>query len=336
MPAAGSAAGSKFRRSAWLAATIAAAIIGLPAPPAAAKNSDPAEIKRALGAIQAKDQRLQDIGWRLVARNVDFCEKQQQAIGLQLLDLASFEDPEGIRSGLGLSGDFLVQTVATGSPSDDAGLKPNQAIVTLNDKALSELPSEGKRDWKRLALVHDEIDATLNESGQIALARLDGETLAISGTPVCATRFELDDGGKRAVADGERVQIGAMFPGHSYPEDEFAAAIAHELAHNLLGHRSWLDREGRNRKNIRATEREADRLMPWLLANAGYDPAAALRFMQRWGPQHSGGIFRKRTHEGWDERTEYIAAELEGMREFWRGEGAADWQQHFNRETGAN
>ena len=36
-----------------------------------------------------------------------------------------------------------------------------------------------------------------------------------------------------------------------------------------------------------------DRLMPWLLHNAGYDPAAAVRFMRTWGPKHGGWIFRK-------------------------------------------
>jgi len=72
-------------------------------------------------------------------------------------------------------------------------------------------------------------------------------------------------------------------------------------------------------------------LMPWLLANAGYDPAAATRFMKRWGPIHDGGIFRKRTHDGWDERVEFIEAERALIEELQQEEGV-DWRRHFTRE----
>jgi len=94
----------------------------------------------------------------------------------------------------------------------------------------------------------------------------------------------------------------------------------------------WLEREGRGRRNIRLTEREADRLMPWLLANAGYQPSAASRFMARWGPDHSGGIFRKRSHDGWDERLEFIEAELVQIDKVRHADGSADWHSHFRRD----
>ncbi len=84
---------------------------------------------------------------------------------------------------------------------------------------------------------------------------------------------------------------------------------------------------------MRLTEREADRLMPWLLANAGHEPEAAARFMERWGPRHGGGLFRKRTHEGWDERTDAIRAEVAKVMVLLASEGKADWARHFQRET---
>ena len=135
-------------------------------------------------------------------------------------------------------------------------------------------------------------------------------TTLLVGETACASGFEVIAGSRRASANGQRVAIGADFVGFSYTEELLAAALAHELAHNLLGHPGWLDANGRKRRNIRVTEREADRLMPWLLANGGYDPAAAERFMREWGPGNDGGLFRGRTHDGWDERVEFIAAEL--------------------------
>ena len=110
-----------------------------------------------------------------------------------------------------------------------------------------------------------------------------------------------------------------------------AAALAHELAHNLLAHRAWLRKEGRTVGNIRQTEREADRLMPWLLANAGYDPAAAARFFRQWGPRHGGWIFRARTHDGWDERAEFVTAELPKIAAMRAAGGMADWRTGFAR-----
>ena len=74
------------------------------------------EIRDALAAIQAKDQRLQDIGWRLAAGNAGFCKESRLAVGLQLLDLASFRNPNPIRAAFSAQGDFLVQTTAKGSP----------------------------------------------------------------------------------------------------------------------------------------------------------------------------------------------------------------------------
>ncbi|MFA9201437.1 MAG: hypothetical protein ACEQR8_09695, partial [Cypionkella sp.] len=123
------------------------------------------------------------------------------------------------------------------------------------------------------------------------------------------------------------------FAGFEYPEDELAAALAHEFAHNLLAHRAWLKGAGRKAKNIRLTEREADRLMPWLLANAGYDPAAAVRFFRKWGPGNDGWIFRAPTHDGWDERAEAVEGELPLIARVRASGGAADWRAHFRREV---
>ena len=148
----------------------------------------------------------------------------------------------------------------------------------------------------------------------------------------CASGFEVIAGSRRVSANGQRVAVGADFVGFDYPENLFAAAIAHELAHNVLGHPAWLDKYGRKRRNIRLTEREADRLMPWLLANGGYDPAAAEKFMRTWGPGNDGGLFRDRSHDGWDERADFIAAELPAVRRSQTGTEAANWTRDFVRD----
>ncbi|MEL7446369.1 MAG: hypothetical protein AAGK02_11245, partial [Pseudomonadota bacterium] len=78
---------------------------------------------------------------------------------------------------------------------------------------------------------------------------------------------------------------------------------------------------------------EADRLAPWLLANTQYGADAAYEFMTTWGPKHSRGwLTRARTHDGWDERAEFIKAEIAQVEQAMASHGKADWSTHFRRE----
>jgi hypothetical protein len=297
------------------------------------KRIDLAQERRAIAFFQARDQLLQDVGWRLVRGNAPFCKSVVPAIGLQLQDLASYGAPDIARAALGLEGDFAVQTAARGSPAALSGaFSPNREITRLERFDPNDWEAEARLDWRRLTRAHDHVEAMLVEHGGIGVSFADGESVHIEPVEVCATRFELMGEGKRAVADGSRVVIGIEFPAFGYDESEFAALVAHELAHNLLGHTEWLDRNGRSRRNVRRTEREADRLIAWLLANAGYDPAAGQRFMEAWGPGNDGGLLRNRSHDGWDERAEFIAAEIPQVEALVKAHGKADWSVHFRRE----
>ncbi len=326
-----------MRRIATLASVFA--MFAVPVPTAAADDINWDRInlaseRAAIERFQAFDQRLQDVGWRMVRGNAEFCERVIPSVGLQLQDLASYGSPTIARAALGMTGDFAVQTAARGSPAADHGaFSLNREINRLVRLNPNNLEAGERLDWQRLKRVHDHIDALLAITGAVEVGFADGDAAFIRSVPVCATRFELSSEGRRAVADGDRVVIGMEFPGFAYDEEVFAGVVAHELAHNLLGHSAWLDRNGRGRRNVRRTEREADRLMPWLFANAGYDPIFAQRFMEEWGPRNDGGLLRNRSHDGWDERAEFIAAELPKIRALMESEGKADWRSHFTREV---
>ncbi|MEM7689448.1 MAG: hypothetical protein AAF291_10545 [Pseudomonadota bacterium] len=295
---------------------------------------DASATRAALTQYQERDQRLQNIGWRLVRGNAEFCDTVIPSIGLQLLDAAGYGGPDTVREALGLQGHFAVQSVANGSPAalSDA-FRVKREVARIGEENPNQWPAQKRLDWERLTRAHDAIDAALAQNGQVAIGFADGAAAMLEPVSTCATRFEVMSGSKRAVAEGSRVIIGARFAGFEWGEDEiFAGVVAHELAHNLLHHRKWLERNGRKRRHVRLTEREADRMIPWLLANAGYDPTAAYRFMERWGKRHDLGLFRARTHDGWDERAEFIAAELPIIADLMEREGRADWSVHFRRE----
>lgn len=312
---------------------VAAAMLALVAQPAAAGV---AEDRAGLLSLQADDLRLQSLGWRLATANAPYCDGAAPAIGLLLQDMTNYAAPSRMRAAAGTSGDVAVQAVVASAPAALAGLNPNDEITAIDGRAIATLPAGKANDWRRLAGLHDMIDAALARDGAVRIAwRSAGgapREATIQGVPACPSRFELLDGGGRAVADGKRVIFGRKFSGFGLAEDEMAAAVAHELAHNLLEHRKWLKGQ-RSAKNIRLTEREADRLMPWLLANAGYDPAAAVRFFRKWGPGNDGWIFRAPTHDGWDERAEFVEGELPGIAALRAAGAPADWRMHFKLEV---
>ena len=195
--------------------------------------------------------------------------------------------------------------------------------------------AEDRLDWERLKRTHDEIDRNLDRIDELNVVFADGEEVRILPVAACVTRFELASNGDRAVADGERVVFGMGFEGFGYAEELFAAAVAHELAHNMLSHRAWLDRNKRTRSHVRSTEREADRLMPWLLANAGYDPAAAVEFLAKFKPTSGSVLFIPGTHAKWKDRVAAVQAEVPRVRALMESEGEADWSVHFEREIDA-
>lgn len=317
-----------------LRGVIAAAVLLTAAPALAA----PAQLtlRAQLGAFQALDTRVQSVGWRLIRGNAPYCREVTPRIGLVVFDAAGFADPTAVRAALGLPGDFAVAAVAADSPAARAGLRSGQALRAFTGQPVAALPAAGPKDYARLTMLHDRIDAALSADGKVTVTDDAGTDLAMTGEPACVTRFELLSAGSEAAADGKRVVIGRKlieaFPPDSLRGDELlAAALAHELAHNLLGHRARLDASGRSWGKVKATEREADRLSVWLLANAGYDPQAAVRFFERWGPKFDRGILATPDHDGWKRRVRAVSAEIDALRaaQAKRG-GSADWSRDFS------
>lgn len=314
------------------ALTLGLAVLPLPFVSALAAAQDSAP---ALHRFQQKEARLFHIGWRLVSANAPFCAERRSGVGLLLHDAASYGSPQAVMDTLGLSGPIGIQAVAPGSPAGLTGLTRNDTLVSIDERLIADWPFDQDARWTRMTAINDWLDERLAANKSVMLRwrsakGMERETVLFAA-PACPSRFELAGSGDRAVAEGTRVIFGPDFEGFEYDDDLLAAAIAHELAHNLLGHRARLDASGRGWSKVRETEREADRLAPWLLANAGYPPDAAIRFMQTWGPRNDGGLFRKRTHDGWDERVEMIEAEVPLVRAAVERTGMADWQTRFER-----
>lgn len=318
---------------------VACLLVTSPAWPA---SIDPADrsVAATLGSMQQDDARLQSLGWRLATANARYCSDVRPAIGLLLQDAMNYGTPDAARAAIGIDetravGDIAVQAVAKGSPADLAGLASNQQIAAIDGTRMADLPGARTGDYARLAAVHRLIDTALARNGKVTIAIAGREEPAtIAGVPACASTFAMQTDGRSAQADGQRVLIGQSFASSRRPADvlddpELAVAIAHELAHVILRHGARLDRGGNDPARTLAAEREADRLAVWLLANAGFDPAAGPRLMRGWGRRYDPAFHASGTHDAWEARAVLMEAEIAKLRQVMRATGAADWSRAF-------
>ena len=287
-----------------------------------------------LQAFQDKEARLYQIGFRLASANAPYCDRTEPTLGFLIHDAGAYADADKVRQEFGLIGDIGVQAVAPNSPASDAGIAINDTILAIDGRSIDTFPRDPAETWRRALDIRRDI-ARSASSGSVAIewssANSPAQRAELPIAEVCKSQVELLSKSDSALADGTRILVGDRFPGLAYRDDELAAVLAHEMAHNVLNHIEFLVENGRSGNRGRNSERDADRLMPWLLANAGYDPDAATRMMQRYGPRHSGGIFRSRSHDGWDERVSLIQTEVDAVDRIRSANGNAsvDWRLHF-------
>ena len=308
---------------------IALAALALAASPARAAPLDP---------LQVADARVQTIGWKLARGNAAYCGRVGPSVGLLLQDVRNYSDPARARALLGLAGDIAVEAAADGSPAQAAGLEANDAVLAIGGESMAALPPARKGDWQRLWDLHARIDALLQRDGKVSLTVMHAgaeRTVTLTGEPACAVRFELDTTGSSAKATRDRVIVTFdLYRGVGGDEAMVAAAMAHEFAHAVLDHQGLLDRLGRGMTKVRHTEEEADRLSVWLLANAGYDPDDAERFMRRWGKDHDPGFLGMPDHDRPGTRAKIIRTEIKALdaAEAKDPDHAANWPRDFVRQ----
>lgn len=309
----------------WLAAFLAALLAPHPA-----QADDATEFQQSLRELQANDAMLQTIGFRLASANAPFCADQQLTVGLQIADVRNFSQPVRIRQALQIKGDFAVEAVASGSPAAAARLVAGAEVLSINGEDLGAIPAAASNDSKRVNSVHDRIDAALGRDGKLRIGLAASDEVVLAGAPACRSRFELLLGGNGGQADGFIAQISLAALRKGKTDDERAWGVAHELAHNVLRHRAKLNATGRSIANVRDTEREADRLTVWLMANAGYDPKAALTFVRNWGAKGLVGHFTSPDHDRTETRIKAIRAELVVLEKTpVNAAGLRDWRFRF-------
>jgi hypothetical protein len=187
-----------------------------------------------------------------------------------------------------------VVTVVEGSPAAMAGLRVGDQINAVNADVLNATdPADGSSTLPSA----DRIKAILG-----AATRLGEITLRVSNggrhrdvrfTPAtgCDSDVRLVPGGEvNAWADGDRVTVTDAMIAKCETDDELALVVGHELAHNLLHHRTRLASAEPSGSRLlpvsaaslaenRMAEEEADRLAVQLARRAAYDLSGAVTFL---------------------------------------------------------
>lgn len=298
------ASGRVVRAASSLAAIALAVAAGVAL--SAQRSRPPSPDEATLRALQAQDDRVNAVAWKLTTGAAALCPVRQPSVGIALHTLDAYRGRYrraaaqlwGLREGVA-----GVASVAPGSPAAAAGLAAD-AVVTAIDGRPVPRPARGQIGS---VVAQDALTQALAD-GQVTLTLADGRQVTVAARPACASRFEVTDDADDLVgqADGRVVQLSQALVGIADTEDGLAAVLAHELAHNVLEHRARLRAEPAPRRArlawSRAFEIEADRFSLRLLDAAGYAPAAAVDFWAGYARRYARDVSGRGTHPDWEAR----------------------------------
>ena len=272
-------------------------------------------------ALAAAEARVAAIGFRLTTENAAWCPVRQPQFGWiwgdpRLYDADRRAEALGVY-GAGDRTHAFIAALAPASPAASAGIGVGIPVTGIGEAPVPD--GAGKHPFARITAIETYL-AALPADAALALHTGGGRVVDIMPKPGCVSDFRVEANEKPgAVADGRMVLVNQGLVDFSPDDAELAAAIAHELAHNILRHRARLDAAGvdrglakqfgRNARMFKQTEIEADRLSVWLLAGAGYDPAAAARFWSCFGQRKGRPLFQASTHPSWRDRVAALEAE---------------------------
>lgn len=292
-------------------------------------GTSPAEQDRGAGpsdVIPGREADLQiaRIAHRIAVSGSARCPVHVPTLGIVLQHLTQFRlaDRAGMVAAYRLDRGPGVVAVVADSAAARAGLVAGDVLLTIDGtpvppEPLVAAPFDQTRARARADAVLDLLQRPV--PFQLTVLRGDGEhRLRVTPEVACPSRVHLARSEQRnAYADGRHVFITTALIANA-AEDERAFMIAHEMAHNILGHaavmrgpevKRGLGRTlGHSGRVVRATERGADALGADLMLDAGYDPVQGAAVLRRLGGDLRIGLFD--AHESTGDRIAAIRARV--------------------------
>ncbi len=259
-----------------------------------------------LAEYQALNQRLARVAAPLRLANAALCPLTRRDPGFSVHRLEDYPRPVRpmAETLLGVKpGGIYVRAVRPDTSAAKARIEPGDQIVAVNGNPIS---SDSLMKTYNRAVLRNGFDSVLSkvsirtENGQEFLARIRPDTACDIPSRVV---FSNDVNGH---TDGREVLITSALM-RSVPDDtNLALVIAHEMAHVIAGHVE--------RAPAQALELEADRMALVLMARAGYDVDAAVRYWETAEHPHEGGGAADNTHPSTRERYKNFQRELDRVK----------------------
>lgn len=280
---------SKITRKRRLVGEAAALAVVVAVTIAPAKSADTGERRAVLEWMLATDQKIFDITYKLATAHDGLCSRTAILPGFSVHERSqyAFAYRETLTETFGMGAGIYVLSVASGSPAESAGLRVGDELLSLDDLSIPDRQREANArhnsiNAKATAIRRDIAERFADGEAEVHVAR-DGVVMSvkIAGAPGCRSDVHLRMSSKpEATSDGRNIIVSSSLAVMLGTSDLLAAAIAHEMAHNALGHSQQFAAKSPSRRCRKLAETEADRMSVHLLANARYDPTAAMRL---WG-----------------------------------------------------
>ncbi|MEO0317572.1 MAG: hypothetical protein RL404_1249 [Pseudomonadota bacterium] len=293
-----------------------------------------------LSALLASQDRVYRVAAPLITKNAPLCKAASRPIlGFTAKNKYSYppELTRAAESTLKLDDGLQVMQVLEGSGAMRAGIRRGDQLQSLQDLPLprgAQAENEAARIVSPLLKNATEIQVGLIRNGK-------PQTVQVPLTQACAFAIEVGHAPQvNAYGDGRRIMLTQGMLDFLTPDDELAAIIAREIAHNVQRHAAAMKMAATmsgiidallplspdlkpfaGSAGLRAVDdkldQEADRMALYLLARAGYAPDAAQRALQKLAQAYPASVTNGYTalHPWTDERAALLRTTMTEIRQ---------------------
>lgn len=225
--------------------------------------------------------RVAAIALKIRAANVESCPQKSYEYGLALARIDDISSPQSriaLTEALGLREEPTAMTVVPGGAGELAGIRQGDRIIAVNGV---RWPTAAGLDVSARKAFWDAFQSGQQSSFlQVDVERGDQPVqFQLIGKLSCtASIYLINKRSVNATTFGSRIEIHSALEALLQDDSELAFVIGHELAHVILEHTGpGKDAQIKNKVARRRMETEADQLGILLMAQAGFDPMAAVR-----------------------------------------------------------
>jgi Peptidase family M48 len=295
-----------------MAVTATAAALLLSAPAAARPVS--------IRTLAAHELRLATIAYRIATANAAVCPTREAVTGMVVHDLTRYHRSvrPAVSSAFSMSNGFGILEIVPNSVAAQAGLRVDDEILAVGRYGVTNPGAWGAaQSYQRMEQFQAIVRAALKGGNTELLIRRRGAVLRVPlrAQYGCGGLLTLKNSSSlNAWSDGKHVLITTGMNTLSQSEDEIAFVIAHEMAHNILGHSG----DGAGPRGIfgfarvRRGEVEADGYAVQLMTTAGYEPAGGIAFLENAQRRLWWSV--SLDHPGFGQRLAIVAAAIRATR----------------------